>query len=584
MDKKNPALVIVIVISLITLFMVINTNFSLTNEVVELRAMISDIKGESSGKQTDDDLMAALDEIRVLIEGAVDRIGELSSESGMDDSSVEVSGIVDKMDNLISQIDEMTAKISNTVDKSDVLSREKELSTMLGQLEGFLEKLKIDLQSSIFGTESSLNELKKSLNKRLVEIERYLPIIEQIQTDVRNLVNSVPSSDEAELFLKKAMGSEYPDLYYLAAIYHEPSNSVYYEQYLNYLEESGAEIDSYIMLGTIIENSIMSMAYDETENLLSVYETIMGIVSEDIAPAEPELSIEESLANWDTAVNAFYAYATSTSFSYNEFSDLYNAVVVAESYISDILTYEEETKYDAITSIYALISSAQSVYVIASNMEESPDSVFSELYPLTLQSLDGVVLFFASRDKSIESKYATVITDNENKIIEAVKDMDQRYDNLKITAVERELSSILSTTLNHSELQKRYNEIYIKFGTMMQGLRRAEDFSERIAEIQDSLEKISRQIYAQNYSRYQQWAGRKIDYISKQMKSEKEKEDKLLALATAGYFDIDSNLLIPELATAYSSLWDEDYVKNSSRSVDYIFTIYPVNKKMLGEV
>lgn len=527
MNKKILALAVCMIISLITLLVVINMNTSLTNEINDIRAMVSDISRESS--ETD----------------------------------------INDIDNLTSQISELTTLVSGL---SEIDSDISDLKTSIS-----------GLTDSMPETESCIKEFRDSLTDRLASIEGYLPVLEQIQADVRTLMEGMLSSEDAGLFLAKAADSDYPDLYYLSAIYHDPSNSMYYEQYLNFLEESDADIDSYIMLGTIVENSIMSGSYEESENLLEVYEKIKGIVNEMTAPVVPELSIDEVWDIWNAAVEAFYECSSSEPFSYSEFSDLYNAVIAAESGVSDIITPEAEAVYDNISSIYSLISSAQAVAVIASNMDESPDSVFVELYPLTIQSLDGVMSLFASRDKSIESTYAPVISAAENQIIEAVRHMDMRYDNLKIGDFEREISSI-SDTMNHSDFKKKYNELYTGFSTMLQSLRRVDEFPERIAGIQESLEKISRQIYVYDYSRYQQWAGAEISEISNRMAAEKDKTKKLSTLVESGYFNIDRNLLIPELATVYSSLWDDGYVKNSSEPLENLLELYPVDTKMLGEV
>ena len=442
----------------------------------------------------------------------------------------------------------------------------------------------LDIKEDISSIETSLKNLGAEMNENYEEImSEYLPVINQIQTNTESLIGNISSPDDAEAFLNEANVSNYPDLYYLAAIYHDPSNSLYYEQYLNYLEESNADVDSYIILGSVIENSIMSGSYAESQDMIHVYDEIMSIVSEETVPEINELSKEEAMDNWNTSVADFYEYTSTEAFEYQTFCDLYDAVVSAESDISDIITSKEESQYEAISSIYSLISSAQAIENISSNMEGSSDSVFIELYPLTSQSLSGVLSLFASRDKSIEGSYAAIISDKEEEIISTIKQLDYRYDSLKIAVVENDISSV-SRTLNIEKLQEKYNELYIEFNTMVQELRRVEDFSKRIAEIQSNLEEISKQIYIYNYSRYQQWAGAEIANISKQLDSEKDKEDKLQVLVASGYFNIDNNLLIPELATAYSSLWDDNYVKNSSQPLDNLLKIYPVNKKMLGDV
>ena len=524
------------------------------SKVSELKTGLSDIESSITG------LKGYFSEIESSISGQISSLSDFGSDvSGLETSVSGVKNNITVLKNNISDVESNISMLDNslgTIEQS--ISEQKDSLSLLGSNMGNLGNNVSEVKANMSEIESAISVIDSNISDIDTKIDSHLAEFDKLMQDLKALMDSFVNPEDAKLFLEKADETDYPDLYYLAAIYHDPSNPEYYKHYFDYLESIEADTDSYIMLGSIIENSIMSGPYATTNDLLEIYNKIMDVVSFDTVPETAELTVEEAMINWNEAVVAFYDYANyPSSFSYQTFENLYNNVSSAETDIYEIITSEDEAKFADISSIYSLIKSGEAVENIVINMNQRTDSVFLELYPFVAQNLDGVLSLFASRDTSIENTYVQVISDVESDVINNIDQLDYRYDDLQISIIEDEIAAI-PDTLKPAQLETEYNEILIAFSTMVQNLRQPEDFSDRISNIQSKLETLNRKIYANNYASYQQWAGAKIASIARQVE-EKDKERKLFVLAAGGYFNIDKNLLIPELATAYSSLWNDDY-------------------------
>lgn len=606
MDKNNPALVIVIVISLITLFMVINTNFSLTNEVVELRAMISDIKGESSGKQTDDDLMAALDEIRILIEGAVDRIGELSSESGMDDSSVEVSGIVDKMGNLISQIDEMAAMISNLADKSDALSLEKELSALLGQLEELGNELESGkILNTVEESLSSINDITVQI-KELAEDVASKASAENVEA-VKNNVNALYSqitelkSGLADIAKEKDIHSlndrlsdisvalsnlatsdariaqesyslaiasdviEEADAYYLNAINHEPSNEVYFNAYMNFLKSIDADYGYYYSLYMLLVDKLYtvdSSAVVKVNDFISDVGSVLGQIADDVS--------EENLQPvWNSLMADFTNLAVPDHFDYQSFSSnvsairgLYNLFATPSEAIEN-----DKIHVDYISSMVEIYNDAYNV--TQAGLKSSLDAI-EALYPSICNVLSIGLSEFVSRDVAMDKEYASLFSIWQSELIDMQSQVDSRYEVLLMYEARKVLTDDI-TDMPVKERLKYLEDIQHIFTTLAAiGDRRDSEL------LVDKFSKIQTEAQKDAYSEYQYFAAKRLDVIDKAV-SDAAKEDKLEALFQNGYFNINQVLLIPQLSTWYASLLTKDIREDSDRPYDELIKQYPIN-------
>ena len=85
------------------------------------------------------------------------------------------------------------------------------------------------------------------------------------------------------------------------------------------------------------------------------------------------------------------------------------------------------------------------------------------------------------------------------------------------------------------------------------------------------------------YKDYEVGAAMLINKIKNEI-GDIEKKKKLEYLYKVGYFNIDQDLLFPELREVFSAIFDNGYVKNSILSEAELQVKYPVDRIELGDL
>lgn len=603
MRKIGVALALIIIISFYTLVMFLEHKEGITKEFDEYQAKLNSIEAKVSlidEKYNTSELINSVDEIQNIIDIVYTDLAEIQNISELD-LSADFSKINNEISIVSNQIEELKMQLPALLPSFNASVVTQELSDQAENVNTTVETEALAIKNELNSLASDLKNISTGLNGIKEEIDNLIPNDILREADIDTLAseitksiaesNALSESEDknkevliAKEFYDNAYLFEYPDLFYLAAIAHDPLNSDYYIAYLSYLDEIVAGPSYYVALGTLLENAIISTSYDNGQPLIEIYKDVINRIT----PLETEIEIEsitpeDIISQWNNALTNFYSYGEKV-FSIKEFEDIYNQAYDAYMDLSSngLSEAKDDQEFEQISEISSTVDMYSSVNIIASNMAKLTNDEFTEIYPNLTAMLDSISLSFATRNLSADKTYQTTISALGDSINETIRSLDNRYDEGLISSLYQEIfdESIITRVLINNTL---YSDYLLKYTLTVSQLRDASKHIAKLSEIQNQLDVIAKALSNKQYTDYQLWAGAQIDMIDSAL-DEAENEMKLQVLISNGYYNIDANLLIPELLTAYNELMGKNFEKNSATSLDSLLKRYPIEKKGLGDV
>ena len=437
----------------------------------------------------------------------------------------------------------------------------------------------------------NLSAISSSLDSVRTQVVENRQAIESLSVAVDNLeINShaiiegnEPKSNDSEIFLSMAEDKEetYRDMFYMAAISHDPQNSLYYSQYLDYIIEEG-HVEALNLLGMLLESAISNSTPENINNLIKVYTDLQDLFIEE----NPILFGDNGRVAWEAAYDSFYAYSDSF-FSYEEFLSYSDAVMMAYSSLTD-KTPADDRAFTDMMNISSLIEKYKNIEALNDSLAVSTDQQFMDQYGYVVPVFDEAALSYALRNKEKEGNYYQVLDAYHKSLNNIINLNVNRYAVIKtnklaeavaVLAKKIETVSTYSTDTLLPDCIKEYTSLNNEFTMQAAEFRTIDVVQNRLATIGSDLAGIFSEIYQMKYSQYQQWAAEKIYTIKERLDFTKDTEMKLTVLASNGYWNIDRSLLIPQLQTAWDSLWDKKYEDKSVKPLDDILIKYPIEKR-----
>lgn len=354
------------------------------------------------------------------------------------------------------------------------------------------------------------------------------------------------------------------DAYYLIAIQNDPSNTRYFNDYLDFLQDIDAPYayyyDFYFMLG--------DMLYDTTAENVPTILGYMDVVEGLMGEMDSKGDTSGLSAAWDTVYSEYLAFADMSAFDYDQFSDvvgLLDSIYTASSSPSDEMTQQ--------FSDVLYVSAFADGYVSVANMRDQLKSVSLEqlelLYSSFSNTANAVLSEFLTRNVADDGVFSDLISSWQKAIMGCIVEVTSYYEAL----LTQKADELLNADFNDMSLGERYDfinhnqSLFLTLSTI-ETTDEAEGVIGRFNSLQEDFQRAL-------YSLYQYWTAMELEKIDEAV-SDAKKGRKLEALFSSGYFNINQDLLIPQLVTWYASLYTEDIREDSDYAFSDLQKEYPI--------
>ena len=514
----------------------------------------------------------------------------------------EIIKIADSIDVFQTSVDEVLANLDLSSNKSieDLKTNITQLSLTLDEISlNHTTELSAKLKAVIDEFKGELENIVNDLASTKIDQETLTQDLEQIVLDLSEQMNLFSqyikqatdgSAIAAESFSCAADATrtyEERRYYYLNAIMHNPTEAKYYNDYILFLDDNNAIPDEYWTLATILDSAMTQMEPSAIKILLPIYEEITSEIL--VADSETEEAFVDTYSVWQNSAENFVEKIRSGHFESNEIQTYYDAAVLAYEALDEVVL-EDQKQYELVNQLYSLFSSYFNLSDLYNRVMEMDDDTFISSYPLASQIIEsGKSAFLVNL---FGEEYRVVIDNTYKEILHISEEINKRYDSVRarqllesIDSLAKEVNRVLSSPLSRSSLDsviEKYREVQLGFSTYASTIT-SQDSISYVTEMQESLSKIQEDIYTEQFTEYQLWASSILSRASA-VKSNYEKEYRLDALYSLGYFEINPSLLIPQLSAVYNSVDWADMEKNSRYTVDQLIKKYNPAIKAIGEV
>lgn len=487
---------------------------------------------------------------------------------------------------------------------STILANQADIKTTIQNLQNITDSIEAELTTIKNSVETNLKQIKSRNQSISIDFQALDSVVDGMNASVKTLEQDVSFFKE---YFEELDNSESPEAiaeesyklatssltdaskkkyYYLNSIYHDPTNIVYYEEYINFLDSVGASYEEYWNLSNITESAMLQMATDAIERLFPIYELINGNSLLQPEDSEIENQTDESFAKWEDTKDAFFSYWSSKTFNKEEFEQRY--VLLMESY-SALNNPSKEIQFDIASAenIYSLFN----LYRIAVDNKKLLDQLsnqdFEILYKASEVARNEAILGFLVRDLSLDRTYNYTITGWQQEISRMEQSLAGRFDKILIDKILSKCrilyglaQKITSETL--SQLESEFMNLQIQYSQAMASLK-SEASTEERSTIENLMREISEAIYNQQFINYQIWASDRIVILKKEVDAARTPQ-KLEKLYENGFSEINPSLLIPHIKTAYDALSQDAARDKSAIKESELIKKYIKAYKALGEV
>ena len=459
----------------------------------------------------------------------------------------------------------------------------------------------VNLENTTLQVASEISGLVTTFSDSMEEdMAKIVGIMSQYNETLRNVSNESAAvhRENARIFYEMANeeDSENRNLYYLAAIIQDPTNASYCWSYISYLDDNAAPSSDYYTLGSLVENTILNNSYSDVKDLIEVYNYIVDnllVTTEKDDTNALEESREEALATLTSDINKVWSDALRDS-SYEKFMKATQAITARYSLLSDYVDSSVGEKYELILSVENLFEDYNSSLSCIDGLASMDNSEFEFAYPYVASILDETVSAAILVDSSSYGVFSSLVDSVKDRIKTGVIYLNSRFDSIVLSELDATSKSILGKIKNdgvlriandfvYDTVKAEYEAFINDYSMASASLRGSEEASVYIDEINENISDIYTAIYKYEYEKYQIWAATLMLTLKTDVEKAKNNQ-KLEVLYKGGYYTINPNYLMPKLQTLYTSLYEENYTKNSAKSDVDLMLLYGVDIKELGEV
>lgn len=521
----------------------------------------------------------------------------MKSSSVADEISQGISRIEDKMDKTESFMQNGITVLNNKLEalSSSFANHNSEISSFEGHI--ISEFKKIEEANRNITTKGEM--LDKEINKILSvvtseELDQKISDVTSKIEDVFSIVNGDKAGEIAEKSFSLAenisMDNESRDVFYLNAIYHDPTNIDYFISYIDFLDSTGAPDEKYWALSQTVYASMLQFDSSVVEDLLPIYVSVVNSYasSDTIEDEEEQESYVDPKKTWQDAVDMFSSYPASESFSFDELSFIYD--IVKESFYSlTTAGVEESDMMSNIDNIYNLYASYESIKDAEVAYSVLDDFDFIVSFNSFNSFLEATKFALLTRNRSNDLTYAALLDNAMSEINDIQQRMLLRNDDIIYKELELVLNELRSTSATITEYNKeqilsRYSKVKVQYSESLASLlsMKADEY---ISSLNDLMTDITKNIYEYQFTQYQLWASEVISNAYKAVDAAK-KGDKLKELYKSDFFEIIPSNLIPQLKDAYDSIYKhyEDYKDDSTTSEASLIRRYSIVRRDIGGV
>ena len=310
------------------------------------------------------------------------------------------------------------------------------------------------------------------------------------------------------------------------------------------------------------------MLYDTTAENVPTILGYMDVVEGLMGEMDSKGDTSGLSAAWDTVYSEYLAFADMSAFDYDQFSDvvgLLDSIYTASSSPSDEMTQQ--------FSDVLYVSAFADGYVSVANMRDQLKSVSLEqlelLYSSFSNTANAVLSEFLTRNVADDGVFSDLISSWQEAIMGCIVEVTSYYEAL----LTQKADELLNADFNDMSLEEKYDfinhnqSLFLTLSTI-ETTDEAEGVIGRFNSLQEDFQRAL-------YSLYQYWTAMELEKIDEAV-SDAKKGRKLEALFSSGYFNINQDLLIPQLVTWYASLYTEDIREDSDYAFSDLQKEYPI--------
>lgn len=466
---------------------------------------------------------------------------------------------------LNSQVDAISTNLGKLEKQSDELSGN--LFTDMENLGSQVTSISSDLQSASNSFETAASNVYDDLESHSSKLETINTEITEKTGELIEYIDTLMVQKTVDEMLSIIANGDWPistkDAMYMRIIAQDPTNKTVFNQYIDFLNEIEAEEVYYYDLHSLLSSVLYSLDIEEIPVLLDEIDCVNSILEEKVQNGNNLLT-----ESWNSLYYAFEKQAE--NFDGETFAEICDSLNDYYGLLSTTTT-EIDLQFSFSQYIYSFYKSYAEYVSYADRLLESDYGTLNPLYVSANNVWITVMTQFLSRDKSDDGVFSRVLETMLEEIKKKGSSVNLHFENLLCQEIRKELVSaerkIQNDDLNLS--------LFEKTGTLQSKIATLST----IASTPESFNLLDRYAqYAERYQRalyvaYQEWAANILSK-SEVAVDEAKTENDLKALFDAGYFSIDSNLLIPQLKTWYDSLCTSSMIEKSTIPLE----------KLVGEI
>ena len=466
---------------------------------------------------------------------------------------------------LNSQVDAISTNLGKLEKQSDELSGN--LFTDMENLGSQVTSISSDLQSASNSFETAASNVYDDLESHSSKLETINTEITEKTGELIEYIDTLMVQKTVDEMLSIIANGDWPistkDAMYMRIIAQDPTNKTVFNQYIDFLNEIEAEEVYYYDLHSLLSSVLYSLDIEEIPVLLDEIDCVNSILEEKVQNGNNLLT-----ESWNSLYYAFEKQAE--NFDGETFAEICDSLNDYYGLLSTTTT-EIDLQFSFSQYIYSFYKSYAEYVSYADRLLESDYGTLNPLYVSANNVWITVMTQFLSRDKSDDGVFSRVLETMLEEIKKKGSSVNLHFENLLCQEIRKELVSaerkIQNDDLNLSLFEKT-GTLQSKIATLSTIASTPESFNllDRYAQY---AERSQRALYVA----YQEWAANILSK-SEVAVDEAKTENDLKALFDAGYFSIDSNLLIPQLKTWYDSLCTSSMIEKSTIPLE----------KLVGEI
>ena len=441
-------------------------------------------------------------------------------------------------------------------------------------VERIADKVRLSTESS--GNSQSFEEIKKSidyLQKSITEIRETELTVPDTEISISSLdffcINQKASEQSLAMALSGEYGFEETEALFINSMNVNPDNLKAFDSYWSWVEENCYDTVRVSFFLNIIESSMYKCSPENVSFLSNLYNEVsdsLQILVDNVSVA-PEVELPKE------AVETTYMTSDLEGFrkAFTEYLEIAGELDEEPDNVKEFMQ-KYESAYIAV-SRYKLISEQNEL------LSSLSDSIFMTAYPSSFaEFLSNLQEISNLKENDALAKKAFAEAES------MANGWNTRYNSILVEKVETDYLSIKNGKVSDKE---KFNELSMIYSSELVSLYNLNivdtQISAKINILGQAISNTLTDLQKTMYKDYQVGAAMLINKIKNEI-GDIEKKKKLEYLYKVGYFNIDQDLLFPELREVFSAIFDNGYVKNSILSEAELQVKYPVDRIELGDL